>query len=76
MICEEYTVTKIGVENIATKYHAGKLKIKDILTRNEIEFKKRGAQSNNEVFVVSDFKDRKYVNTKKEHYVVIDPKQQ
>lgn len=73
IICEEYVNTKIGIEAIATKYHVGKLKIKDILKRNGIYFKKRGAQSNNETFIVSDYKVKKYINTDTFTYIVIDP---
>ena len=73
IICDEYVSTKIGIEAIALKYHVGKAKIKSVLTNNGIEFKKRGAQSNNEVFVVNDFRVRKYVDTEKEQYIVIDP---
>ena len=73
IICEEYVNTKIGIEAIATKYHVGKLKIKDILKRNGIDFKKRGAQSNNETFIVSDYKVKKYINTDTFTYIVIDP---
>lgn len=35
-ICEEYLNTKIGIEAIALKYHVGKLKIKQILTKNNM----------------------------------------
>lgn len=73
IICEEYVNTKIGIEAIATKYHVGKLKIKDILKRNGIDFKKRGAQSNNETFIVPDYKVKKYINTDTFTYIVIDP---
>ena len=73
IICEEYVNTKIGIEAIATKYHVGKLKIKDILKRNGIDFKKKGAQSNNETFIVPDYKVKKYINTDTFTYIVIDP---
>lgn len=73
IICEEYVNTKIGIEAIATKYHVGKLKIKDILKRNGIDFKKRGAQSNNETFIVPDYKVKKYINTDEFTYIVVDP---
>lgn len=71
-ICDEYTNTNIGIESIALKYHVGKLKIKDILKKHNIEFKKRGAQSNNETFVINDFRNKKYVNGENYHYIVID----
>lgn len=74
LICEEYINTKIGIEALSYKYHVGKLKIKDILKRNGIDVKKKGAQSNNETFVVSDPKVKKYINNEKTHFIVIDEK--
>ena len=74
LICEEYINTKIGIEALALKYHVGKLKIKDILKRNGIDVKKKGAQSNNETFVVSDPKVKKYINNEKTYFIVIDEK--
>lgn len=74
LICEEYVTTKIGIEALALKYHVGKLKIKDILKRNGIDVKKKGAQSNNETFVVSDPKVKKYINNDKTQFIVIDEK--
>ena len=40
-ICNEYLDEKIGINGLAAKYHVGKLKIKDILSRNNIEIKKK-----------------------------------
>ena len=60
-ICEEYLNTRIGIEAIALKYHVGKLKIKQILTKNNIEFKKRGGQNNNDAFLVEDYHIKKYI---------------
>lgn len=34
LICEEYTETNIGIETIALKYHVGKLRIKEVLTKH------------------------------------------
>ena len=74
LICDEYTNSKIGIEALALKYHVGKLKIKQILVKNGISFKKRGAQSNNEKFIINDFKIEKYINGECYHYEVIDKK--
>jgi len=73
-LCKEYLETKIGVESLALKYHIGKLRVKEILKKNNIEIKKRGAQSNNESFVVNNFKIKKYVNTDNTHFIVVDNK--
>ncbi len=72
LICEEYLNTKIGIEKMALKYHVGKKKIKDILTNNNINSKKRGGQNNNEVFMVKNPKIKKYINTDEYYYEVID----
>lgn len=71
-ICDEYLNTKIGIEAMALKYHVGKLKIKQILSNNGIEFKKKGGQSGNNVFVVGDFRIKKYEDSDDYHYEVID----
>lgn len=73
-ICEEYCNSKIGIEALALKYHTGKLKVKEILARNGIERKKKGGQSNNEVFVVEDWKIEKYPDINGKHYIAIDEK--
>ena len=36
MICKEYLDTRIGIESLALKYHVGKKKIKEILTKYNI----------------------------------------
>ena len=72
VICEEYTTTNIGIEALALKNHAGKKKIKEILVKNGIVLKKRGAQSSNEKFVTK-WKENKYKEVNGSHYVVYDP---
>jgi len=76
LICDEYTNSKIGIEALALKYHVGKLKVKAILNKNGISLKKKGAQRNNEIFVIKDFKTEKYPNSKSFHYEVIDSNNQ
>jgi hypothetical protein len=39
-----YQEDSIGIETLAGKFNVGKLKIKDILNRNNIPIKKKGAQ--------------------------------
>lgn len=72
LICYEYLNTKIGIESIALKYHVGKLKIKDILKKNNIDIKRKGGQSNDEIFVVPNFKTKKYINGDNFTYIVVD----
>lgn len=72
LICKEYTESNIGVESMATKYHVGKKKIKDILSRNGIEIKKRGGQTEIVSYIVSDPLRKKYINPDGYHYVVLD----
>ena len=43
-ICDEYQSTNIGIEAIALKYHVGKKKTNEILAKNNIPHKKKGAQ--------------------------------
>lgn len=73
-IVEEYKTTKSGIETLALKYHIGKIKIKKILVEYGIEHKKRGGQPNNEPFIMSDSKIKKYINGDNFHYIIIDKK--
>ena len=59
-ICKEYSETGIGIEAMALKYHVGKLRIKDILNRHNVKFKRAGSQESTQVFVVPDWKVKKY----------------
>lgn len=74
VICKEYCENNIGIETMALKYHVGKIRIKNILIKNDIELKKRGGQSSKEVFVVSDWRTEKYPQVNGKHYVAIDKK--
>ena len=71
-ICDEYQDNKKGIEFLCKKYHVGKLRIKEILKKNNIEIKKRGKQGLVKKYVVSDYKQRKYVNDEKYCYIVKD----
>lgn len=72
IICDEYLNSKIGIETLALKYHVGKLRIKQILSQNGIQFKKRGGQNNNDAFVVKDYHIKKYIDANDYHYEVFD----
>lgn len=74
LICQEYLDNAISVESLAKKYHVGKLRIKDILEKNNISIKKRGAQKTLTNLVVKDWKIEKYPSVVNKHYVVTDPR--
>ena len=61
----------IGAEKLALKYHVGKIKIKNILIENGVELKKRGAQKQNNIYKVNDWKIEKYPQIEGFHYVAI-----
>ena len=73
-ICDEYQSTNIGIEAIALKYHVGKKKINEILAKNNIPHKKKGAQRSKETFLISDWSIKKYNSSEGYHYMVYDPK--
>ena len=61
----------MGAEKLALKYHVGKIKIKNILIENGIVLKKRGGQTQNVNYVVSDWKIEKYPAIDGYHYVAV-----
>ena len=71
-ICEEYINGRIGVESLSLKYHTGKIRIKEILKKNNIEFKKKGKQPLIDNFIVSDWKIEKYPKIEGKYYVAKD----
>lgn len=71
-ICNEYLDEKIGINGLAAKYHVGKLKIKDILSRNNIEIKKKGGQSQESLFKITDYTLKKYPEIEGKHYILTD----
>ena len=71
-ICEEYQNSREGVGSLCKKYHVGKIRIKEILKKHNIEFKKRGKQELNEDFVVNDWKIEKYPEVEGKHYILRD----
>lgn len=72
LICREYTETRIGTEALALKYHTGKIRIKEILSRHGIEIKKRGMQPLAGNFVLDDYKVVKYPPVDGKHYIAVD----
>lgn len=61
----------MGAEKIGLKYHVGKIKIKNILVENGITLKKRGGQTQNINYIVSDWKIEKYPAIEGCYYVAI-----
>ena len=74
LICKDYQNLNLGTEALATKYHVGKKKIREILEQNSIPRKSRGKQPLKDEFVVSDWHILKYPPIEGKHYIVIDEK--
>ena len=63
----------LGIYDICEKYHIGKLKLKKILSDNNIEIRKKGKQPmDKSLFAVKDYTIRKYEVHEGFHYVAID----
>lgn len=74
IICEEYQTQNIGIEALGKKYHVGKIKIKNILQKNNIPIKKKGGQLE-AGFIRQYIEDKeKYKPTTEYYWVVIDCK--
>lgn len=71
-VCERYLKTNIGVESLACELHVGKKKIKEILLKNGVEIKKRGAQESKKTKIIDDWKTEKYPKVDGKHYVAVD----
>lgn len=71
-ICDDYVNGRLGTEGLASKYHIGKVKVREILKRNDITPKKRGGQSLNINYVVNDWKIKKYPEVEGKHYIAVD----
>ena len=74
LVCSEYLGQTIGIESLAVKHHVGKAKIKEILNKNGIELKKRGAQTVHKDFIVPDWRIKKYQPREGFHFVAVDKK--
>lgn len=71
-ICDEYVNNNLGIEQLCKNYHVGKFKIKTILNEHNIQIKRKGKQSLKDDFVVTDWKIKKFLSKKGEHYIVFD----
>jgi len=61
----------MDIYSVCAKYHLGKLKVKKILTENGVDIRKRGAQSKNKPYVLSDWNIEKFKNEEGYHYIAI-----
>ena len=60
----------LAIIKIATKYHIGKIKVKDILSQNNIEVRDKNKIKNiNNRYIVSDWKIEKYPPVEGFHYI-------
>lgn len=69
-IIEDYQ-SGYNIEELAYKYHFGKIKIKEILNKHNIEIRKRGGQKLKIEYKISDWKIEKYPVEDGYHYVAI-----
>lgn len=60
-----------GLMNICKKYKIGKLKAKEIITKNGGVIRPKSSFKKNKNFVVSDWRIKKYINTDEYYYVAI-----
>ena len=73
-IIEDYQ-NGMGIYDVCTKYHIGKLKLKSILYENGVELRKKGKQPiDKSSFVVADYRVKKYKEHEGFHYVAVDKK--
>ena len=54
-ICDKY-LNNYSIEKLASEYHVGKLKIKEILNKNNIKLRKRGGNVIKRDFIITDYK--------------------
>lgn len=73
-LINDYVNGNMGVCQLCSKYHIGKVKAKNFLKANGVEMKKRGGQKVDEHFVVPDFHIKKYNDEEGFHYMAVDEK--
>lgn len=72
-IIKDYTENGMGIYPLCEKYKVGKIKIKTIFEKYNIEVKSKGKQPlDKSSFVVSDFKIKKYPIIDNCHYLIYD----
>ena len=70
-IIADYAHNGISINNLASKYHIGKNKIKNILSENNIPIRKKGGQKQSINTVVKDWRIEKYPSIDGFRYVAI-----
>lgn len=68
-VINDYVSSQVSVDDLAKKYHTGKVKIRKILNDSGVDRRKRGGQCKNKVYVVSDYHIEKYVKRDGFHFV-------
>jgi hypothetical protein len=58
-----------GIYDLCSHFKIGKIKVKDILSKNNIEIRKKGGQIKKRDLVVSDYKVEKYSVRENKHYI-------
>jgi hypothetical protein len=70
-IIDKYTNKSVGIESLCAQYGVGKLKIKDILAKNDVPIKKKGAQiKHNNTRVIIENKPIQYGSIDKDMVAV------
>lgn len=63
----------LSIYDVCNKHHIGKIKLKKILSDNNIDLRKKGKQPQDKsVFVVDDYKKEKYPLVDGYHYIAVD----
>ena len=63
----------LSIYNICEKYHIGKIKLKKILSDNNITLRKKGKQPIDKTnFIIEDYKKEKYPQIEGYHYIAVD----
>lgn len=63
----------LSIYNICEKYHIGKIKLKKILSDNNITLRKKGKQPIDKTnFIIDDYKKEKYPQIEGYHYIAVD----
>lgn len=71
-IIDDYTKNNMGIYSLCKKYKIGKIKVKYVLKKYHISLNARGKQPLNEHYMISDWKNIKYLPVDGYHYIVFD----
>ena len=63
----------MGIYDVCAKYHIGKIRLKNILSENGVELRKKGKQPiDKSSFVIADYSIEKYKKHDGFHYIAVD----